>query len=120
MGKLLAVTLLLITIASALPLVAHIWVPPANISTHGRQIDRQLSETMLEAGICFVAAHVLLAVFIWMSSGRTPGGRLKTLPGGVKAVIAAGFALVGLEVVILGAFGKQAWATIYFTPAAAD
>jgi cytochrome c oxidase subunit 2 len=120
MGKFLAITLILITIASAYPLVAHIWVPPSDISTHGHQIDKQMAETMAEAGFCFVAAQVLLAAFIWGSAGRKSGTQLKNLPGGASALIAAGFALVGLEVVILGAFGKQAWATIYFTPAASN
>jgi cytochrome c oxidase subunit 2 len=119
MGKLVAVTLILITIGSAVPIVAHIWVPPADISTHGYQIDEQMSDTMVEAGICFLAAQSILAVFIWMFSARK-GTRLKTFPGGAKALVSAAFILVGLEVIILGAFGKKAWATIYFTPPAAD
>src|SRR5689334_25083596 len=115
MGKLVAVTLILITIASALPILAHIWVPPADISTHGHQIDEQMADTMVEAGICFLAAQIILGVFIWMFSGRKPGARLRTFPGGAKGLVTAAFILVGLEVLILGAFGKKAWATIYFT-----
>ena len=120
MGKLVAVTLILITIGSAVPIVAHIWVPPVDISTHGYQIDEQISDTMVEAGICFLVAQILLAVFIWTSSRRKPGTKVKTFPGGAKALVSAALILVGLEVLILGAFGKKAWATIYFTPPAAD
>lgn len=120
MGKLLAVTLILIAIGSAIPIVAHIWVPPADISTHGHQIDEQMADTMVEAGICFLAAQIILGVFIWMFSGRKPGARLRTFPGGAKGLVSAAFILVGLEVIILGAFGKKAWATIYFTPPGAD
>src|SRR6266446_4444677 len=120
MGKLVAVTLILIAIGSAIPILAHIWVPPADISTHGYQIDEQMSDTMVEAGICFLAAQIILAVFIWMFSKRGPGTKIKTFPGGAKGLVSAAFILVGLEVLILGAFGKKAWATIYFTAPAAD
>ena len=120
MAKLLAVTLVVIAIGSAIPIVAHIWVPPADISTHGHQIDEQMSDTMVEAGICFLAAQIILGVFIWMFSGRKPGAKVRTFPGGAKGLVTAAFILVGLEVIILGAFGKKAWATIYLTPPGAD
>src|SRR5204862_4290744 len=113
MGKLLAVTLVVIAIASAVPIVAHIWVPPADISTHGYQIDEQISDTMVEAGICFLAAQIILAVFIWMSSDRKPGTKIKAFPGGAKGLVIEAFVLVGTEVLALGFFGTKAWATLY-------
>ncbi len=120
MGKLVAVTLVLITIASAVPILAHIWVPPADISTHGHLIDEQMADTRAEAGICFVAAQLLLAVFIWMFSNRGPQDKIRNFPGGAKALVTAAFLLVGTEVLALGFFGTKAWADIYFKPAAAD
>ncbi len=120
MGKLVAVTLILITIASAYPILAHIWVPPADISTHGHLIDEQIADTMAEAGTCFIAAQIILAVFIWMFSNRQPGAKIKNFPGGAKGLVIAAVALVGSEVLALGAFGSKAWAEIYFAQAAAD
>jgi cytochrome c oxidase subunit 2 len=120
MGKLVAVTLVLITIASAVPILAHVWVPPADISTHGHLIDEQMADTMAEAGICFIAAQLLLAVFIWMFSNRGPQDKIRNFPGGAKALVTAAFLLVGTEVLALGFFGTKAWADIYFKPAAAD
>ena len=35
MAKFFAVTIIVIAIASAIPIVLHIWEPPADISTHG-------------------------------------------------------------------------------------
>jgi len=52
-GKIVAVTLVLIAIASAIPIVTHKWVPPDDISTHGYLIDEQMSDTMAEAGSVF-------------------------------------------------------------------
>src|SRR5712692_2822846 len=120
MAKFVAVTLILITIASAVPIIAHIWVPPEDISTHGHLIDAQLSDTMWEAGICFIAAQFVLAAFIWMFSNRKPGEKIKTFPGGAKGLVIGAFLLVGTEVLALGLFGTKAWANIYFTAPAAD
>ncbi len=44
MGKLFAVVLVIIALASAYPIVTHMYVMPEDISTHGHQIDEQLSE----------------------------------------------------------------------------
>jgi cytochrome c oxidase subunit 2 len=120
MAKLFAVTIIVIAIASALPVVLHIWEPPADISVHGKVIDKQMSNTILETGVAFLAAQLLLGVFIWSFSDRPKNARLKKFPGGARGMVAAAVIIVGLEVMALGVLGAKAWATIYFTPASAD
>jgi len=46
MAKFFAITIIIIAIASAIPILRHTWAPPEDISTHGALIDEQLSETM--------------------------------------------------------------------------
>ena len=120
MGKLLAVTIIAIAIASAVPIVMHTWEAPADVSTHGHLIDEQMSETMVEAGVSFLAAQFLLALFIWRFSGAGPEAKTKTFPGGAKGLVIAALLLVGAEVLALGVFGVKAWADVYLTPPAAD
>src|ERR1700690_2794855 len=120
MAKFFAVTLILITIASALPIILHTWPPPQDISTHGALIDEQTNETMIEAGVCFIASQIILALLIWRFSSFKPGDKVKNVPGGAKAMVWAGFLLVGSEVMALGFFGVKAWAEVYFTPPAAN
>lgn len=120
MGKFLAVTIIVIAIASAVPIVMHTWEAPADISTHGHLIDEQMSETMVEAGVSFLAAQILLALFIWQFSGAGSNAKLKTFPGGAKGLVIAALLLVGAEVMALGVFGVKAWADVYLTPPAAD
>jgi cytochrome c oxidase subunit II len=120
MAKLFAVTIIVIALASAVPIVLHIWEPPVDISTHGHLIDEQMSETMVEAGIAFLAAQLLLGFFIWKFSNRPKTEKIKNFPGGARGLVAAAVVIVGLEVMALGVFGAKAWATIYFTPAAAN
>jgi cytochrome c oxidase subunit II len=120
MAKIFAVTIIIIAIGSAIPIVMHTWDMPEDISVHGHLIDEQFSETMLEAGLSFLASQILLAIFIWKFSSPKPGDKIKSFPGGAKGLVIAAFLLVGTEVLALGIFGAKAWGQAYFTPPAAD
>jgi cytochrome c oxidase subunit 2 len=120
MAKFFAVTIIIIAVLSAIPILRHTWSAPEDISTHGYMIDDQTSETMAEAGIAFLAAQFILAIFIWMFSNRAPDAKLKNFPGGAKVLVIAALLLVGAEVLALGVFGVKAWADVYLTPPSAD
>lgn len=120
MGKLCAVTIIVIAIASAIPVVMDTWVAPADVSTHGHLIDEQMSETMIEAGVSFLAAQIILAIFVWRFSSCGPDAKIKTFPGGAKGLVIAALLLVGAEVLALGVFGVKAWADVYLTAPSAD
>src|SRR5256885_16012840 len=97
MGKLFAIVLVIIASASAYPIVTHMYVMPEDISTHGHQIDEQLSDTMAEAGISFLLAQFVLAIFFWEFSERKNPGELKNFPGGAKIIVAGPFLFLGTE-----------------------
>src|SRR3984893_9996000 len=120
MAKFFAVTIIVIAIASSIPILRHTWVAPEDISTHGALIDDQMSETMVEAGISFLAAQFILAIFIWQFSNPRPDAKIKTFPGGAKGLVIAALLLVGAEVMALGVFGVKAWADVYFTAPSAN
>jgi cytochrome c oxidase subunit 2 len=120
MAKLFAVTIIVIAIASAVPIVLHIWGLPKDISVDGKLIDEQFSATMLETGICFMAAQLLLGFFVWRFSNRRRDEKIKSFPGGARALVVAAVVVVGFEVLALGAYGTKAWGNIYFTPPAPD
>ncbi|HEX3822265.1 MAG TPA: cytochrome C oxidase subunit II [Candidatus Sulfotelmatobacter sp.] len=120
MAKFFAITIILIAIGSAIPILRHTWWLPPDISTHGAPIDEQTSETMAEAGISFLVSQIMLGVFVWRYSQPRPGEKIKNFPGGAMAMVIGAFLLVGTEVLALGAFGAKAWANIYFTPPAAN
>jgi len=120
MAKLFAITIIIIAIGSAIPILRHSFWTPEDISTHGQPIDEQMSETMAEAGISFLASQILLGIFIWKYSQPRPGERIRNFPGGAFGLVIAAFLLVGTEVLALGAFGAKAWANIYLAPPAAN
>jgi len=127
MGKLFAVIVFVIAVLSAIPIITHSWfgtgisfAPPADISTHGHAIDDQLSDTMVEAGLSFLAAQFVLAFFVCKFSNRQANAEIKTFPGGAKGLVIAALVLVGTEMLALGILGQKAWASVYFTPAKPD
>jgi cytochrome c oxidase subunit 2 len=120
MAKFVAVTIIVIAILSAIPIVRHTWWLAPDISTHGAPIDEQMSETMAEAGISFLASQFILALFIWRFASNRPEDKVKNFPGGAKAMVWAAILLVGTEVLALGVFGVKAWANVYFTPPSAN
>src|SRR6202021_3941360 len=115
MGKVFGVILTIIALASAYPIVTHMYVQPVDISTHGHAIDEQLADTMAEAGLSFVLAQLLLAFCVWRFSNRKEGAKVFHMWGGAKLVVVAAFILVGTEVLALGVLGQKAWAEVYFT-----
>jgi len=120
MARFFAITIVVIAILSAIPIIQNTWHPVPDISAHGQAIDDQLSDTMWEAGLSFLASQILLAWFIWRFSGNRPGEKSKSFPGGATGLVAAAIILVGVEVFALGIFGVKAWAAIYFTEPGAD
>jgi cytochrome c oxidase subunit II len=123
-GKLFAVLVIVIALASAVPIITHTFMGanvslPEDISTHGAEIDKQIDETMIEAGLSFLAAQIVLGIFVWQFGGRKDGV-LKNFPGGAKYLVIAAIVLVGAEAVALGALGTKAWGSVYFKPASAD
>src|SRR5207253_10941393 len=102
MAKFFAVTIFVIAIASAIPILRHTWWMAPDISTHGAPIDEQMSETMAEAGISFLASQIILAFFIWRFSNPRPGEKTKSFAGGVKDMDWPAVLLVGMEVMDVG------------------
>jgi cytochrome c oxidase subunit 2 len=119
MGKLFAVIVTVIALASAAIFALHTWWLPPDISAHGGRIDRQLNETMIMAGILFVAAQLALALFVWRfdARGDGPPRPVKTFPGGPTPMVVLATVLVGIEILVLTFVGSKVWADIYQRPA---
>jgi cytochrome c oxidase subunit 2 len=118
-GRLFAVVLTVITLASAAVFALHTWWLPPDISTHGARIDRQLNETMVVAGILFVAAQLALALFVWRSGARGRAQPIKSFPGGPTPLVLLATVLVGAEILVLTFVGSKVWADVYQSPPAA-
>jgi cytochrome c oxidase subunit II len=70
MALALVVVLLLITAASGYLIISHPWWFPAGASLVAGSVDHQFSQAMRLLGAMFVAAQVLLAIFLLLSWRR--------------------------------------------------
>jgi cytochrome c oxidase subunit II len=116
--------ILLVALASAVPIISHSFFGtnvslPEDISVHGVEIDKQINETMIEAGLSFLGAQLVLGIFVWQFAGRKEG-QLKNFPGGAKYLVIAAVLMVGAEAIALGAISSKAWAKVYLQPASAN
>lgn len=118
MGKSFAAAVILITLVSVAFFAMHTWWLPVDISTTGPSVDSQMNDTMLGAGILFLAGQLVLGVFVWGSSDQSTGRKMKIFPGGSTPLVAASIILVGLEILTLTFVGSKAWAAIYIAPPA--
>jgi cytochrome c oxidase subunit 2 len=119
MGKLFALVLTILTLASVAVFFAHAWWMPIDISTDGPAIDRQIAETMFVSGILFVLAQALLGIFAWKFADVGDGRKITILPGGAKPLVLLAVVIVGAEILALTFVGSKVWADIYMTPAPA-
>jgi cytochrome c oxidase subunit II len=113
MGKIFAVTIVIVAILSAIPIVINDWGPPVDVSIHGPAIDRQMRDTMWEAGLLFLLAQFLLALFVWQSTQRRKNHRAANFPGGATALIVFALLLGVIELLVLGGNGQNAWASVF-------
>jgi cytochrome c oxidase subunit 2 len=115
-GKLFAVLMAAITIVSAGIFISRVWWLPADVSVLGVGIDRQMSETMIAAGVLFVLAQLVLALFVWQYGERGDGRPIKIFPGGAAPMVLIAGLLVGAEILVLTLVGTKIWAGIFLSP----
>src|SRR5947208_14075027 len=77
-----------------------------------------MAGTMIEAGLAFLAAQLVLAILVWKFSSRPKDAKITAIPGGATGIVAPAFILVGVQVLALGVMGQSAWAAVYFTASA--
>ena len=120
MGKLFALVLTAITLASAGIIVAHVWWMPVDISTIGPRIDRQMDETMVATGVLFLSSQLILAYFVWKYGDNKDGRKIRYFPGGSGPLIGFAIVLVGIEILVLSFVGSKVWAAVYMAPPEPD
>jgi cytochrome c oxidase subunit II len=114
-GKLFAVIVAVITVISATIFITRIWWLPADISVLGVGIDRQMSETMISAGVLFVVSQLVLALFVLQYGDRGDGRPIKIFPGGAIPMVLFATILVGAEIVVLSLVGTKVWGGIFLS-----
>jgi cytochrome c oxidase subunit 2 len=116
-GKMFGLLVVIITLVSAALFAMHTWWLPQDISVLGHGVDAQINDTMIGTGLLFVAAQLVLALFVWMYGDKKDGRKIKFFPGGGAAMVTFAIVIVGIEVLVLTFVGSKVWASMYIAPA---
>jgi cytochrome c oxidase subunit 2 len=127
-GKVFALLLAAITVASAALFASRVWWFPPAAAEHAAQLDAQFHWTLIDCAVVFIIAQLLLAGLVWafglrpaaLQSAASPTvdsavpprsaqGRL-----GVTAAIVVGTLFITVELFSAATLGRDAWASMYW------
>ena len=118
MGRLLAVAIWVITIASVLMFFnKRGWFPEA-ITDHGPSVDRQFLITIIVCGIAFAAAQIGLGWVVWKYRESADKTRA-TYSHGNNRLEVVWTIVTAIVFISLGVMGQRVWAALHLNPAPA-
>lgn len=116
MGRVLAVIIWILTLASVILFVSKKWWFPTAISAHGPALDRQFMLTIVIVGIAFAAAQIGLGYMVWKYRDTAERSRATYTHGSnrleVLWTIVTAVVFIGLAVM-----GQSVWASLHFNQA---
>jgi cytochrome c oxidase subunit 2 len=119
MGRLLAVAIWVITIASVLMFFNKRWWFPEAITDHGPSVDRQFLITIIVCGIAFAAAQIGLGWVVWKYRDSADKTRA-TYSHGNNRLEVVWTIVTAIVFISLGVMGQRVWAALHLNPAPAD
>jgi cytochrome c oxidase subunit II len=117
MGILLALAILLVTLATVWLFAGGYWWFPLPASAHAALVDRQFNITLSIVTIAFVAVHFVLAFVVWRYRGSRSGSATHS-EGNLRFELGAAL-FTAAVFVTLAVYGERVWAKLYLseTPA---
>lgn len=119
MGRLLAVLLVLITLASVWLFVDGRWWFPPGITEHTPAYDGQFMLTIIIVGLCFVLAQFGLALTLWRFGAKGERGERAAYSHGNNRLEIVWTAITALIFIGVGLLGQRVWANLHFYDAPA-
>lgn len=118
MGRLLAVAIWVITIASVLMFFNKKWWFPEAITEHGPRVDSQFMITIIVCGIAFVAAQIGLGWVVWKYRDSADKTRA-TYSHGNNRLEVVWTIVTAIVFISLAVMGQRVWAALHLNPAPA-
>jgi len=112
MGRLLAVVIWVITIASVWMFVSGKWWFPESISEHGPRYDSQFLITIIVVGISFAAAQIGLGWAVWKFRD-TANAQRATYSHGNNRLEVVWTVVTAIIFISLAVMGQRVWASLH-------
>ncbi|HEY3102782.1 MAG TPA: cytochrome c oxidase subunit II [Pyrinomonadaceae bacterium] len=119
MGRILAIALWFITVASLWMFLSHRWWFPEAISEHGPRVDSQFAITILVCGIAFAAAQIGLGWTVWKYRDSADKQRA-TYSHGNNRLEVVWTIVTAVVFISLAVMGQRVWASLHLHAAPAN
>jgi cytochrome c oxidase subunit 2 len=119
MGRLLAIAIWIITLASVWMFVSKRWWFPESISEHGPRVDSQFLITITVCGIAFAAAQIGLGWVLWKYRESADKQRA-TYSHGNNRLEVIWTIVTAVVFISLAVMGQRVWAALHLNKAPAD
>lgn len=90
---------------------------PAAAATHASDLDRLILWAMIDAGVAFLLAQLLLAALIWKSRANSTAS---PLPGAARIAVIVSVLFISLELFSAATLGRRAWGSMFSVPPSGD
>jgi cytochrome c oxidase subunit 2 len=112
MGRILAIAIWFITVASLWMFLSHRWWFPEAISEHGPSVDRQFIITIIVCGIAFAAAQIGLGWAVWKYRDSADKQRA-TYSHGNNRLEVVWTVVTAIVFISLAVMGQRVWASLH-------
>ena len=112
MGRILAIAIWFITVASLWMFLSHRWWFPEAISEHGPSVDRQFVITIIVCGIAFAAAQIGLGWAVWKYRDSADKQRA-TYSHGNNRLEVVWTVVTAIVFISLAVMGQRVWASLH-------
>src|SRR5215207_417072 len=119
MGRLLALLLLVITLASVWLFVDGRWWFPPGITEHTPAYDGQFRQTIVIVGVSFVLAQLGLAFTLWRYGSKGDRRERAAYSHGNNRLEIVWTAITAVIFIGVGLLGQRVWASLHFNDAPA-
>jgi cytochrome c oxidase subunit 2 len=116
MGRILALLIVIVAIASVWMFVSGHWWFPHSISEHGEAIDRQFVRTALVVAFAFVSSQLALAYAVWRYGRK--GNERSVYSHGNNKLEAVWTLITAAIFVVVAVLGQMVWYNLHILEAA--
>ena len=116
-GKVFAILLSSVSLTSIGLFVSRLWWMPAPAARHASDLDRLVVGAMIDAGVAFLLAQILLAVLAWKFHANATA---KSWTSAARVALTVSVLFISLELFSAATLGRRAWGSMFSVPVGVD
>ena len=116
-GKIFASLVASVSLISIVLFLSRYWWMPLPAADHASDLDRLIVCAMIDVGVAFLLAQLLLAALIWKARANSTA---ISLPRAARIALIVSLVFISLELFSAATLGRRAWGSMFSTASTAD